>query len=80
MNKIVREHYPVEKLPEDLRAAIGGAISVHLTIVSDSSPTTTCTQAALDRARDLVRRGQVKRVTSHDAVDRIRKLRDEWPS
>ena len=80
MNKIVREHYPVEKLPEDLRAVIGKATSVRLTIEPAEASETSCTRSALQRARELVRSGQIKRVTSQEAVDRIRKLRDEWPS
>lgn len=80
MNKIVRQHYPVERLPEDLRAAVGEATSVRLTLEANESSSTSCTQAALERARDLVRTGRIKRVTSSEAVERIRKLRDEWPS
>ncbi|MEI5667618.1 hypothetical protein WBO78_21905 [Bosea sp. CCNWLW174] len=80
MNKIVREHYPVEKLPEDLRIAVGTATSVRLTIETPETSTDSCTRSALRRARELVRSGQIKRVTSQEAVDRIRKLRDEWPS
>ncbi len=37
MNRIVREHYPVEKLPEDLRAELGVAVSVKLTIEAETS-------------------------------------------
>lgn len=81
MNKIVREHYPVEKLPEDLRAELGLARTVTLTIETDV-PTEHERQrrhsnvlAALQRARAAVRgRG----VTAEEAVARIRDLRDEW--
>ncbi len=33
MNRIVKEHYPVEKLPEDLRAGLGAATHVRITVV-----------------------------------------------
>ncbi len=80
MNKIVREHYPVEKLPEDLRLAVGAATSVRLTIEPTPHSHASSTRQALMRARELVRSGQIKSVSSTEAVERIRKLRDEWPS
>ena len=80
MNKIVREHYPVEKLPEDLRAELVGQSTVTVTIEADESSAASSTQAVIESARALVRSGRIKRVTSTEAVERIRKLRDEWPS
>ena len=38
MNKIVREHYPVEKLPEDLRAELGLAQTVTVVIEAETPP------------------------------------------
>jgi hypothetical protein len=38
MNKVVREHYPVEKLPEDLRGGFPPDARVRVTIVSESAP------------------------------------------
>ncbi len=38
MNKIVREHYPVSKLPEDLREGLKPDEEVRITIESDSTP------------------------------------------
>jgi hypothetical protein len=32
MTRIVHPHFPVEKLPEELRAAFGNATHVHLTV------------------------------------------------
>ena len=35
MNKIVKEHYPASKLPEDLRAGVDPAATVTVTIVEE---------------------------------------------
>lgn len=84
MNRIVREHYPVENLPEDLRAELGSVTSVRVTVEptpsQDICKDSSSTREALKRMRELVRSGKVKSVTSQEAVDRIRTLRDEWPT
>lgn len=93
MNRIVREHYPVANLPEDLREEFEGVETV--TIVSASSP-----EAPNDKQyhsyEDMM--AQIKAmsfkemmadrqsrpekyrgtVTIEEAVARIRALRDEW--
>jgi hypothetical protein len=90
MNKIVRDHYPVSKLPEDLRQGLEGVTTVR--VVVETEP----------RASDLVenddpflRKGPIEQheimairerllsdgrrsVTEEEAVARIRELRDEW--
>jgi hypothetical protein len=38
MNRIVKEHYPVAKLPEDLRESLKPDEAVRITIESDSMP------------------------------------------
>lgn len=38
MNKIVKEHYPVSKLPEDLREGLEPDEKVRITIETDSTP------------------------------------------
>jgi hypothetical protein len=35
MNRIVKEHYPASKLPEDLRAGVDPAATVTVTIVEE---------------------------------------------
>ena len=35
MNRIVKEHYPASKLPEDLRAGMNPAATVTVTIVEE---------------------------------------------
>jgi len=93
MNKIVREHYPVSKLPEDLRNEFDGFETVK--IVGDPKE-----QAPSDRDKefwstpigelkprshaefmadlDRIRSLGLPNVTPDEAVARIRALRDEW--
>jgi len=74
MNKIVREHYPVERLPEDLRRSLPEAATVRLTMETD--------QPSLPPGRiwieDVLRRKSEITASSDDPVERIRELRDEW--
>ncbi|MCA3563396.1 MAG: hypothetical protein IOC90_00270 [Methylocystis sp.] len=76
MNKIVRTHYPVEKLPEDLRFGFSGSETVTI-IVKDDDPTDSDSDRdaiveAMLKARDI------RPELSDDPVKRIRALRDEW--
>ena len=84
MNKIVREHYPVERLPPDLRVELVGQSTVTVTIEADDQRATppekpqfsiTDVLAQAKRLRDA---GVIKRTTPQEAVARIRALRDEW--
>jgi hypothetical protein len=38
MNKVVREHYPASKLPDDLREGIDPAKDVTVTVVEEDRP------------------------------------------
>lgn len=84
MNKIVREHYPVEKLPEDLRALVPGADYVTLEVTEESAedvlPPPLSAEEAVEimhaMQRHVASRGES--VTADEAVRRIRELRDEW--
>lgn len=49
MNKIVKEHYPVEKLPEDLRAGLGAATHVRITVVLEDEQADAALLDDLDR-------------------------------
>ena len=78
MNRIVREHYPVEKLPEDLREGFSKGAAVTVTIeVETDRPRQTSKRLSLLEARALAQRAIP---IGDDAVERIRKLRDEWDS
>lgn len=73
MNKIVREHYPVSKLPEDLRVGLDQVDSVRIT-VEVLSP-------AGGEDRPLTRIMEEMRACRRsdiDPVGRIREIRDEW--
>lgn len=74
MNKIVREHYPVERLPEDLRAELPDRVTVRLTLEAES----TTLPAGRAWVEDIVRRRANIAETSDDPVARVRQLRDEW--
>jgi hypothetical protein len=75
MNKIVREHYPVDKLPEDLREGLGPARTVRLVIEADNSPRMGARSAAVAA---LLAHRKVLQQTPGDSVSRVSELRDEW--
>jgi hypothetical protein len=87
MNKIVREHYPVEKLPEDLRPLVEGAseVTIVLTVEDDgedeqNAPPPLPTEDAVALMRQMQREAAAagRSVTGEEAVRRVRELRDEW--
>jgi len=77
MNKIVREHYPVDQLPEDLRAELGVARTATVVIEAETTP-----RPDDPRVRQAIEELKAHRarlpVTPSDSVERISKLRDEW--
>mgnify|MGYP003433171209 CR=1 FL=1 len=76
MNKIIRDNYPVSKLPNDLRAELGDARSVRLTIEGESPQRTL--DEILAEVNRLRTEGVIEPVTAEEAVARVRALRDEW--
>jgi hypothetical protein len=82
MNKIVREHYPVEKLPEDLRELVGDARSVTVELTEESASSfdslTRDEVVAMMRQSQHEHAAQGTSITKEEAVRRIRELRDEW--
>ncbi|HEX2257208.1 MAG TPA: hypothetical protein VHG92_11025 [Afifellaceae bacterium] len=76
MNRIVREHYPASKLPEELREGINIRERVTITVVQEEHPVS-C-EVLVDliyRARQRAR--AVGGVSMEEAVACIRRLRDE---
>ncbi|HZB61602.1 MAG TPA: hypothetical protein VE423_02930 [Microvirga sp.] len=73
MNKIVREHYPVNKLPEDLRELLDPSKPVTLVIEQEESP-----RASKETFRDFFGAAKERNTSVAEAVGRIRSLRDEW--
>lgn len=78
MNRIVREHYPAERLPDDLKAIVGTAKTVRLVIEADDGKADISEQPFSSWAEDLKQRSLRLTPSTDDAVSRIRKLRDEW--
>lgn len=76
MNKIVREHYPVERLPADLRADLGLAKTVTLVIETEDDPSRSAARAAA--IAELLEHRRKLAPSVSDSVERVRKLRDEW--
>ena len=82
MNKIVREHYPVEKLPEDLRRLVGGAASVTVELTEETAPS--LKPLTREEAVAMMRQSQQEHaargtsITTEEAVRRVRELRNEW--
>ncbi len=83
MNKIVREHYPVEKLPEDLRKDFPADALVTVRIVQEDELVFAPPARALDarEAAALIKQQQESAQRGRsldDIVAEVRKLRDEW--
>ena len=76
MNRIVRDHYPAEKLPEDLRAGLPIGAQVQVTILVEPAQKSTEDVLAMIDAYRATRQETVR--TVEDAVAEIRALRDEW--
>jgi hypothetical protein len=73
MNRIVKEHYPASKLPEDLRAGVDPAATVTVTVVEERAlPADTVTLEEVFASR----RPPFRTVEEIDAG--LRRQRDEW--
>lgn len=92
MNKIVRQHYPVANLPEDLREGLADNATVRIVLeVEDAADDSTLGSGDFQtkpgkplkrtEALEAIRRFKALNrpaVGLEDAVARIRTLRDEW--
>ena len=76
MNRIVREHFPVSRLPEELREGLEPGASVTVT-VEEEAPKAPSAEEMRRQFLD-VRKSLKRKVTVEEAVARIRELRDEW--
>ena len=76
MDRLVVDHYPASKLPDDLRGRIQPSAVVKVTI--EELPKQNFAKEELGRQLAEVRRSLEKKVTVEEAVARIRQLRDEW--
>jgi hypothetical protein len=71
MNKIIRDHYPVSKLPEDLRQGL--PLDGEARIVVESRP-----KRRGYTLQELLELKQSIAPATDNPVERIRALRDEW--
>ncbi len=55
MNRIVKEHYPVEKLPEDLREGFAQGALVRVTLIVEDKDADAAILEELDRKLDKAR-------------------------
>lgn len=90
MNKIVREHYPVANLPEDLRQGFEAGSTVKIVVEEEAGQAEM--NALLDmalnakpaswdelmRMREALLADGRPPVSMEEAVASIRELRDEW--
>ena len=73
MNKIVKEHYPASKLPEDLRAGVDPAATVTVTIVEEQP------QSGKKATLDEIFAARQPPFRSAEDIDAdLRRQRDEW--
>ena len=79
MNRIVRDYYPAERLPDDLQKLIDPSRPIRIVIEQDDDQKVRKSPeellAMLDAYRATIKG---KGISTEDAVARLRELRDEW--
>lgn len=75
MNKIVRENYPVDRLPEDLRRNLPMSGTVRVVI---ESPSVTADPEVSEWFASIIAKRDNVPASPEDPVDRVRRQRDEW--
>jgi hypothetical protein len=73
MNKIVFEHYPASKLPEDMRASIDPTSTVTVVVTVEEPPT-----RKTPTLEEIFARRQPPFRTKEEIDDEWRRQRDEW--
>jgi len=74
MNEIVKPHYPVSQLPDDLRKELGGVS--HVTLRIEAEPSARRESLADMRARILAQPGFKPYSSTQEVVDMVRWIRD----
>jgi hypothetical protein len=77
MNKIVMDHYPVSKLPEDMRAGLDLSATVRVVIEEETESRQKTAAESMEAIRNF-RKTFKDKVGLDEATARIRELRDEW--
>ncbi len=82
MNKIVLDHYPVSKLPADMREGLEKSATVRVVIEEEDDRDNLAMNTAAEAANAIrqFRKELADKTSSEEAVKRIRELRDEWDS
>ena len=81
MNRVVREHYPVSKLPEDLRQGFEGRADVRVTIdavVTESGLPDVAPRKTKKTLDELFAMSRPTFTSVEDINDHLRALREEW--
>ncbi|MER9652676.1 hypothetical protein NKJ26_04050 [Mesorhizobium sp. M0152] len=75
MNKVILEHYPASKLPDELREGIALSASVKVTVEEEGKR-----PLGHKQLLELMRNAQANAsgTSLEEAVARVRALRDEW--
>jgi hypothetical protein len=72
MNRVIREHYPVSRLPDDLRGDLDPASTVTVTVVADEKP-----EKVMSLEEIFSLKGFRRRSAAEIDAD-LRQMRDEW--
>ena len=84
MNKFVREHYPVEKLPDDLRPDLPDGTSVTVEIKEEPAyqwaptPKPMTAKETAELIRKIHEGRTDKGRSAEEIAAEVRSLRDEW--
>jgi hypothetical protein len=73
MNKIVLEHYPASKLPDDLRAGVDPSSTVTVTIVEEDKP-----PEKIMTFEEIFSLEGFRRRSAAEIDEDLRGQRDEW--
>ncbi|MFA6204649.1 MAG: hypothetical protein WC689_00395 [Methylocystis sp.] len=72
MNKVVREHFPASKLPDELREGIDPGASVTITVETEAAPENILSlEEMFALRRDVF-------MSIRDVEAHVRAMRDEW--
>ena len=79
MSTIIRENYPVARLPKDIQDEVGDSKVVRLTIESvEEGRKVPVLEDIFAHVRRLQAEGKIQPVSAKQVVERVRALRDEW--
>jgi len=78
MNRIVWEHYPVEKLPQDIRNALASEQRVRVILEVETGDIAQPDSSDVGHFSRWQHVRQSHFATSEEIDDHIRALRDEW--